>query len=192
MKSVLSLKGADSFTFALARAKSSPSRSKPVTCFAFPAARGIGSIFARSGASARFASFRTPPAGRPTTPRAARPQLRSGLLRPGVHSAARFHGLNLAPAFEPAKIRAVLLDIEGTTTPIDFVFKTLFPYAAAQAEEFLQSHNEDAEIKTILEALRRQHVADSAGDSQIHPWFDSTSLQNCASAAKYVRWLIER
>ncbi len=98
----------------------------------------------------------------------------------------------MAPAFEPAKIRAVLLDIEGTTTPIDFVFKTLFPYAAAQAEEFLQSHNEDAEIKTILEALRRQHVADSAGDSQIHPWFDSTSLQNCASAAKYVRWLIER
>jgi enolase-phosphatase E1 len=34
-------------------------------------------------------------------------------------------------------IRTVLLDIEGTTTPIDFVYKTLFPYARAHAADYL-------------------------------------------------------
>ncbi|HMS54946.1 MAG TPA: acireductone synthase [Fimbriimonadaceae bacterium] len=34
-------------------------------------------------------------------------------------------------------IRAFLLDIEGTTTPIDFVTRTLFPYARARLPEFL-------------------------------------------------------
>ena len=29
-------------------------------------------------------------------------------------------------------IKAILLDIEGTTTPIDFVHKTLFPFAKAK------------------------------------------------------------
>jgi len=37
-------------------------------------------------------------------------------------------------------VRTVLLDIEGTTTPIDFVYKVLFPYARAHARDFLASH----------------------------------------------------
>lgn len=35
---------------------------------------------------------------------------------------------------------AVLLDIEGTTTSISFVHRSLFPYAAAAVEEFLRLH----------------------------------------------------
>jgi enolase-phosphatase E1 len=34
----------------------------------------------------------------------------------------------------------MLLDIEGTTTPIDFVYKTLFPYARAHVKDYLASH----------------------------------------------------
>src|SRR5438105_3979457 len=33
--------------------------------------------------------------------------------------------------------KAYLLDIEGTTTPIDFVFNTLFPYARKKMADFL-------------------------------------------------------
>ena len=33
---------------------------------------------------------------------------------------------------------AYLLDIEGTTTPVDFVYKTLFPFARRALPEFLQ------------------------------------------------------
>jgi hypothetical protein len=50
---------------------------------------------------------------------------------------------------ESSAIRAILLDIEGTTTPIDFVFKTLFPFAAEHVEEFLREHSSDPEIKTL-------------------------------------------
>ncbi|MDQ3181151.1 MAG: hypothetical protein M3Q33_11590 [Acidobacteriota bacterium] len=45
-------------------------------------------------------------------------------------------------------IKAIVLDIEGTTTPIDFVYQTLFPFARRQMREFLtQNFNElQAEI----------------------------------------------
>ena len=36
-----------------------------------------------------------------------------------------------------AKVAVVLLDIEGTTTPISFVHDVLFPYARARLEQFL-------------------------------------------------------
>ena len=35
------------------------------------------------------------------------------------------------------QIRALLLDIEGTTTPVEFVYQVLFPYARAHAAEYL-------------------------------------------------------
>ena len=39
---------------------------------------------------------------------------------------------------EPIDI--ILLDIEGTTTPIDFVYKTLFPYVRSHLVEFLKKN----------------------------------------------------
>jgi len=35
-------------------------------------------------------------------------------------------------------IRAILLDIEGTTTPIEFVHQVLFPYARARVHDYLE------------------------------------------------------
>lgn len=91
-----------------------------------------------------------------------------------------------------SKIRAILLDIEGTTTPIDFVFKTLFPYAAENAGEFLQRHRAEGEMKVLVEELRSQQAADAAKDSSAGTWIDSSPEQIAASAASYVRWLIAR
>jgi enolase-phosphatase E1 len=34
-------------------------------------------------------------------------------------------------------VRGVLLDIEGTTTPISFVYDVLFPYALTHLRSFL-------------------------------------------------------
>ena len=36
--------------------------------------------------------------------------------------------------------KAILLDIEGTTTPIDFVHKTLFPFAKERVGKFVEQH----------------------------------------------------
>lgn len=54
---------------------------------------------------------------------------------------------------------AVLLDIEGTTTPIAYVYQVLFPYARQHFEEFLRQHWEVPEVQSEARAL-------GAGDVQ--------------------------
>lgn len=64
--------------------------------------------------------------------------------------------------------RAYLLDIEGTTTPIDFVTRTLFPYARERIAGFLASADfvNDSELLSALESLKLEHSADvTAGES---------------------------
>ena len=51
--------------------------------------------------------------------------------------------------------RGILLDIEGTTTPIAFVYDVLFPFARSRIGEYL--HQADLEsLKRELESMRRQ------------------------------------
>lgn len=47
-------------------------------------------------------------------------------------------------------ITHILTDIEGTTTAIAFVHRSLFPYAASALEEFLARHGEQPEVAAIL------------------------------------------
>jgi len=86
--------------------------------------------------------------------------------------------------------RALLLDIEGTTTPVDFVFKTLFPYAAAHVEEFLHANSSDSETKQIIADLRSTWSAAASSGAPV--WIESSPEEKLASAAAYVRWLISR
>jgi enolase-phosphatase E1 len=56
-----------------------------------------------------------------------------------------------------AGIRLVLLDIEGTTTPIAFVHDVLFPYARARVRGWLSARpSTDPELKAIVDGLRRE------------------------------------
>ncbi len=45
---------------------------------------------------------------------------------------------------------AVLTDIEGTTSRIDFVHKVLFPYARARIADFVRAHRGDIDVATAL------------------------------------------
>lgn len=47
-------------------------------------------------------------------------------------------------------ITHILSDIEGTTTAIAFVHRSLFPYAASALEDFLARRGDDPEIAAIL------------------------------------------
>ena len=58
------------------------------------------------------------------------------------------------------KIRALLLDIEGTTTPIEFVHQVLFPYARARAAEYLACNQESADVLEAIALLRKEHAAE--------------------------------
>jgi enolase-phosphatase E1 len=46
--------------------------------------------------------------------------------------------------------RLVLTDIEGTTTAIAFVHRTLFPFIAEALEEFIALHQGVPEVAAVL------------------------------------------
>jgi enolase-phosphatase E1 len=52
--------------------------------------------------------------------------------------------------------RALLLDIEGTTTPIEFVYQVLFPYARDHAAEYLARHHDSAACRDAVALLRKE------------------------------------
>jgi enolase-phosphatase E1 len=89
-------------------------------------------------------------------------------------------------------IQAILLDIEGTTTPIDFVFRTLFPFARQRLEKFLLEHGSAPGIREDVDALRMQHRADAAEQFNPPRWVDDSPGAELASAAAYCAWLIDR
>lgn len=60
----------------------------------------------------------------------------------------------------PEKTRAMLLDIEGTTTSIAFVYDTLFPFARAHMAAYLENHWEAAEVQADVDLVRTQAQAD--------------------------------
>jgi enolase-phosphatase E1 len=51
-------------------------------------------------------------------------------------------------------VKVILLDIEGTTTPISFVKDKLFPYVEENLKTYLESHWETDECKADVDALR--------------------------------------
>src|ERR1044071_10071988 len=78
-------------------------------------------------------------------------------------------------------VRAILLDIEGTTTPIAFVHEVLFSYARTHVKDFLSANSNSAEVSADVALLREEHAADV-----------SNGHQPPDSIAAYVEWLIER
>ncbi|MCW8278374.1 acireductone synthase [Pseudomonas sp. PCH199] len=52
-------------------------------------------------------------------------------------------------------IKAILTDIEGTTSAVSFVFDVLFPYAAKHLPDFVRQQAERADVAEQLNAVRR-------------------------------------
>lgn len=73
------------------------------------------------------------------------------------------------------EVRAILLDIEGTTTPIAFVHDVLFSYAREHVREFLDSNAAADDIAL----LRKEHAIDVKEGRNPPPLM-----------AEYVEWLI--
>jgi 2,3-diketo-5-methylthio-1-phosphopentane phosphatase len=53
------------------------------------------------------------------------------------------------------KARAILLDIEGTTSPVDFVHKKLFNYVRENLQSFLNENADDRNVMRYLEEIRK-------------------------------------
>ena len=86
-------------------------------------------------------------------------------------------------------IRTILLDVEGTTTPLDFVYKVLFPYAQSHAQGFLERHGASPDVRRDLNALRQENLDDARRG------LDPPALapdETTESMVAYVEWLIQR
>jgi enolase-phosphatase E1 len=94
--------------------------------------------------------------------------------------------------FNEAQVRVILLDIEGTTTPVDFVYKTLFPFASRKLEPFLREHAREPEIQALIEDLRAQHEIDAKKGLQPPEWPDDSEEARLRSCAEYGQWLIAK
>jgi len=80
----------------------------------------------------------------------------------------------------------VLLDVEGTTTPIDFVFKTLFPYARDRVGDFLRDNGADPDVAAdVKRAWEERRSSSKSGPD----WSDPESPEQ---AAAHFRWLIDQ
>lgn len=88
----------------------------------------------------------------------------------------------MSPAF-------VLLDVEGTTTPVDFVHRVLFPDARDRVAGFLEGHAAEPEVARDVAGLREEHAHDRASGREPPVWDDRAAP---AAAAAYARWLIDR
>jgi enolase-phosphatase E1 len=85
-------------------------------------------------------------------------------------------------------VRAVLLDVEGTTTPISFVTETLFPYARQHGGEFILNHLADEEIRKALLQLRVDNDADRRNGA---PAIGDDAHDAMESTIRYYLWLMD-
>jgi len=84
-------------------------------------------------------------------------------------------------------IRNILLDIEGTTTPINFVYQVLFPFARRSLRAYLIQHWSTDEVHTDLALLREEHAADT--QQGLNPPALQTDVE---SVTEYLYWLMDR
>lgn len=96
------------------------------------------------------------------------------MLRAGLLAAApRAHDLAALP---PAPgTRAILVDIEGTTTPIAFVHETLFPFAATRLERCCAGSGSGPEIVDAIRRLRDEYESEPRGPQADLPPFGDGS-----------------
>jgi enolase-phosphatase E1 len=96
--------------------------------------------------------------------------------------------MNVSP---DTSAKAILLDIEGTTTPIDFVYQTLFPYARKRLNDYLAQNLSSDAVRAILEQLREENLQDAANN--LHPPVLSNQSPEAemASVIAYLLWLMD-
>jgi enolase-phosphatase E1 len=76
----------------------------------------------------------------------------------------------------------ILLDVEGTTTPIAFVTKTLFPYARTHLSAYLREQGQSPECAQVIGRLHAEYEHDREAGDEVPPW----------SPLDYAGWLMDR
>lgn len=91
-----------------------------------------------------------------------------------------------------ARTGAILLDIEGTTTPIAFVETVLFPYARTRLRSHLDQQAASREYDALITRLRDEQAASAQAGEAAPPWTDDPGSARVASAVAFAEWLMDR
>jgi enolase-phosphatase E1 len=76
-------------------------------------------------------------------------------------------------------LSGVVLDIEGTTCPLDFVSNSLFPHARAAIPKFVEQHRNDPKLINLWNELDQTIAAEEADQAP-------------KEMAPYLQWLIDQ
>ena len=96
----------------------------------------------------------------------------------------------MTPFTKPVSV--LLLDIEGTTTPIDFVYNILFPYAREHVKRYLEDRPASTEVQADIRELLQENSDD------VRRGLDPPLINGPAErvfldeVVAYVHWLMER
>jgi enolase-phosphatase E1 len=88
-------------------------------------------------------------------------------------------------------IRAVLTDIEGTTSSLSFVKDVLFPYSRRHLPDFVRAHQDEPAVKQLLADVRREANDTLEGDkviAQLLHWIDEDRKATPLKALQGMIW----
>jgi enolase-phosphatase E1 len=91
-----------------------------------------------------------------------------------------------------ANVRAILLDIEGTTTSVEFVYKVLFPYARRHITEFVRQNSQSEDLLSDISALKAEHQTDAEQGHEPPVWKEDSVDSRLESVTQYVFWLMDQ
>lgn len=87
--------------------------------------------------------------------------------------------------------KAILTDIEGTTSSISFVKDRLFPYAREALPRFVREHGGDAQVRRWLDAVAVEHGAVCSDDTIVEilqGWIDADRKHTALKALQGMIW----
>lgn len=90
-------------------------------------------------------------------------------------------------------VKAVVTDIEGTTSSIDFVHRMLFPYARQHLRAFLKAHAGDAAVRQSLAqvaALEPSARTPDAAATVLERWIDEDRKVTPLKALQGLIWKV--
>lgn len=89
-------------------------------------------------------------------------------------------------------IKAIITDIEGTTSSLSFVKDVLFPYARARLPDFIKSHRTQDDIRQILAEARQIAGGDLDDDALVEKfiyWIDTDQKVTPLKSLQGLIWL---
>ena len=89
------------------------------------------------------------------------------------------------------KIKAIVTDIEGTTSSLSFVKEVLFPYARANLADYVRHHTEEPQVKKLLEETCKEAGAELNTEqsiTQLIQWLDEDKKVTALKSLQGLIW----